>query len=393
MPSPERPIPAESAHRWRLRVAALAFGLALSGVVLEVAARSTGVEERWLVEMAYLNMADHMLSQGSDDLDLHHELKPGAHLSDTPPHYDGENAFWSRPRVVTINALGHRDALDRTVDKGDDVFRIVCVGGSNTYGASVSDHETWPVRLEEELTARTGRDIEVWNLGVSSYVLQQKLAMARRAIERYSPDLVLVQLHNRGPRAIFPHNEWSEIHGRYLDDPRLFREVFLYVPRQASLAGRLFDASAAWRLLVLFRNRRARAEPGPHQAASQAHAARLESRLQPDYEAFVRDEAGAIPVVALLSIDLADEPWLEGSWPYIPLPQQADLPDRPDARHEHPGEGMYRWYGARIADYLLAAGCLDGTCDVPPAWWGDVDLSPAQAPPSEAPAAAGPDGR
>jgi len=124
--------------------------------------------------------------------------------------------------TVSINALGHRGPA-RTAAKPEDTFRIICVGGSNVYGAALDDHETWPAQLEALLNSSGGRRHEVWNLGVSGYNNRQLNIVGREAIQRYDPDLVIYAPTNRGPR--FFYGEDSPIHRYYRDDPSLWLEL------------------------------------------------------------------------------------------------------------------------------------------------------------------------
>lgn len=74
----------------------------------------------------------------------------------------------------------------------DDVFRIVVIGDSNTYGRGVEAHETYPAVLEAEL--RDEYAVEVFNLGVCGYSTVEYVGVARTFLERLDPDLVVVGL-------------------------------------------------------------------------------------------------------------------------------------------------------------------------------------------------------
>ena len=128
------------------------------------------------------------------------------------------------PFSVRVNALGFRGA-ERSLARGPGVFRVVAVGASNTYGADLSDHETWPHQLELRLnrSARAPRRYEVWNLGVSGYNSLQLLAVAEQALARYSPDLIILSLSNRGPRH-FLYGALSL--DAFRADPTLWLETF-----------------------------------------------------------------------------------------------------------------------------------------------------------------------
>lgn len=89
--------------------------------------------------------------------------------------------------------------------KARDVFRIVCLGDSVTFGYRVppvwpdrpSDYDPewlpYPMLLEKQLRgANPGRKIEVVAMAVPGYTSHQGLAWLRRDIERLQPDLLTV---------------------------------------------------------------------------------------------------------------------------------------------------------------------------------------------------------
>jgi hypothetical protein len=143
-------------------------------------------------------------------------LKPSSHRVDTQHLGRFE---------VTVNSLGHRGP-ERLLEKPPGVFRILCVGGSNVYGAGISDAETWPAQLEGMLNQRAAGKFEVWNLGVSGYNPLQMAEIAEEAIERYDPDLVLFALSNTGPRFFFAGTDVAQIKIYFRDDPTLWLEFF-----------------------------------------------------------------------------------------------------------------------------------------------------------------------
>jgi hypothetical protein len=65
---------------------------------------------------------------------------------------------------------------------------VLCLGDSFTFGAEVSDAETWPAYLEELVPAR------VVNGGVFGYGLDQIVLRAERLVPLLKPDLLLVGL-------------------------------------------------------------------------------------------------------------------------------------------------------------------------------------------------------
>jgi hypothetical protein len=129
-------------------------------------------------------------------------LDPGRKIEEASnqPHpylsYSLRPGWSNRPgskRQVSHNALGFRGP-ETTWEKPDGRFRVLCIGGSSTYGHTPSsDAATWPARLEAHLrTARPGLDVEVINCGDSGWSTFESLAnLAFRGVE-LRPDLVLV---------------------------------------------------------------------------------------------------------------------------------------------------------------------------------------------------------
>jgi lysophospholipase L1-like esterase len=70
-------------------------------------------------------------------------------------------------------------------------FRIVCIGGSTTYGHGLAGEEAWPARLERGLRQK-GIPVEVINAGVPGYGSHQNLLRFQRDILPLHADLVLV---------------------------------------------------------------------------------------------------------------------------------------------------------------------------------------------------------
>jgi lysophospholipase L1-like esterase len=109
--------------------------------------------------------------------------KPGYRHDPTP----------AEPWQSSHNELGFRGP-ETTWEKPEGRYRILCLGGSSTYGFGSSGNvATWPARLEQHLRgARPDRDIEVINAGCQGYSTHESLInLELRGVE-FAPDLVLV---------------------------------------------------------------------------------------------------------------------------------------------------------------------------------------------------------
>ncbi|MFC2061744.1 SGNH/GDSL hydrolase family protein [Elusimicrobiota bacterium] len=136
----------------------------------------------------------------AEDPELLYELNPG--VKDT--HRSGRNPKDTnkKPVKISINEFGFRDK-SRKKEKPPDTYRIVILGGSNTFGPTVDDDETYPDVMEELLNSRNKGKFEVWNAGLNAYVLSQKVLLAEKIINDYNPDMLIFQLANTGRRAFF----------------------------------------------------------------------------------------------------------------------------------------------------------------------------------------------
>lgn len=113
----------------------------------------------------------------SDNPHLVYELRPGVKLSEE----------------IEINSHGFRDG-EFSLEKPKDVYRIIVIGDSVTFGWLQRQNEIYPEILEQRLneTAPTGRRYEVYNLGVGGYNAAQELELLRSKGMAYHPDLILV---------------------------------------------------------------------------------------------------------------------------------------------------------------------------------------------------------
>lgn len=66
--------------------------------------------------------------------------------------------------------------------------RIICIGGSTTYGVGVSNNETWPYYLDSLLQP----DYEVLNLGIPGNSSAEHKKLLPVAIKEYAPDIVVL---------------------------------------------------------------------------------------------------------------------------------------------------------------------------------------------------------
>jgi hypothetical protein len=95
-------------------------------------------------------------------------------------------------KEVKINSAGFRDT-EYELNKPEDIFRIIVLGDSFTFGHGVSDDETYPNQLEILLNQPTQSvKYEVLNFAVDDYNAQQEFALLRTKGFAYNPDMIVI---------------------------------------------------------------------------------------------------------------------------------------------------------------------------------------------------------
>jgi len=79
-----------------------------------------------------------------------------------------------------------------TVAKPVGTYRIALLGDSMVEGLQVPLEETFGQKLEKELTARSGKKVQVINFGTSGYSTVQEALLLKSKVFKYSPDMVLL---------------------------------------------------------------------------------------------------------------------------------------------------------------------------------------------------------
>jgi len=120
-------------------------------------------------------------------------------LTDSPPKYRLSDSTgyelvpgWhnqNEARPESVNSDGLRGA--EVAPRRPGALRILCAGGSTTWGHRLRDDETWPVLLGERLRA-AGLDVDVLNGGVPGWGLEQVVrSLLDGRLRRLQPDLVI----------------------------------------------------------------------------------------------------------------------------------------------------------------------------------------------------------
>lgn len=91
---------------------------------------------------------------------------------------------------ITTNSQGLRGKREYAILKPAGVFRILAIGDSFTFGFGVLDQETYPAVMETKIPG-----IEVLNLGVAGYGVDQLTLLYSEIGMKFQPDFVFLSLY------------------------------------------------------------------------------------------------------------------------------------------------------------------------------------------------------
>lgn len=130
---------------------------------------------------------DDLLFNTSKDLKYFYEPKPGIRV---------DNTEWlPSPVENSINSDTLNERFEYSIQKPPDVYRIITLGDSFTYGLHVNTPENYPEKLEDllndKLHCQNIKKFEVINLGVGGYDLHYVVERFKLRGQKYNPDLVI----------------------------------------------------------------------------------------------------------------------------------------------------------------------------------------------------------
>lgn len=135
---------------------------------------------------------ERLLLNSSNKLKYFYEPKPNS--------IEKVNEWISYKGVYTINSDSLNERFNYSIEKPKNVYRIITLGDSFTYGLYVDTKDNWPKRLEDKLNNESRCNniskFEVINLGVYGYDIQYSSERFKIRGQKYHPDLVLWFLKN-----------------------------------------------------------------------------------------------------------------------------------------------------------------------------------------------------
>jgi len=114
------------------------------------------------------------------------------------PSPDAQRIFEAAPNTqgkgwgtdISINSHGFR-GREYALAKPQDVYRIVVLGDSITFGNNLPENKNYPARLEN-IFINNGKQAEVLNLGLGGYDTLQEVATLQDVGLQFSPDRVIL---------------------------------------------------------------------------------------------------------------------------------------------------------------------------------------------------------
>ena len=108
------------------------------------------------------------------------------------PYSIGTSKRTGKEIEYSINSKGLRDN-ETTYEKPKNIFRIVLLGDSRTFGYGVPIEKHFSTLIEKQF-----KDVEVINIGIQGFGIDQELLYLKSEGFKYNPDLVLAYVSRYG---------------------------------------------------------------------------------------------------------------------------------------------------------------------------------------------------
>jgi lysophospholipase L1-like esterase len=144
-------------------------------------------------------------------------------------------------KVVTTTSLHTRWTGAPT---NPSAVRVAVVGGSTTFGAGVTDTDSWPVRLQTIL----GPEYAVMNFGMLGYSTAEAIIQMALLVPEVRPDIVVFY---EGWNDIRSYHDSVPSPDYYSHGMRQYTTLQLKPPARQTLRERMVDISALWRLTMV----------------------------------------------------------------------------------------------------------------------------------------------
>ena len=145
------------------------------------------------------------------------------HIDDKKSEVKSVNA----ESIMRINNQGFRGE-DFDEEKNENVFRVITIGGSTTFGSGVKDDQTYSYLLQEIFNRNPEVNVEVINLGIAGGWSYTEIELINEKAINFEPDLIIVY---DGWNDVISSKLEQEIDG---DWEEMDRTVFHYIDDPAS---------------------------------------------------------------------------------------------------------------------------------------------------------------
>ncbi len=169
-----------------------------------------------------------------------------AGYGDLAPELDSvERILHNRPYWLKTNSAGLRDVDEVSDDL--DIFRVLALGDSFTYGYYVHNEEAWPSRLEETLNQRLEMRFQVLNAGVPGFTIVDELEYLREKGMTLQPDLVVIGFYTNDIFDFYPPIR------EYFARPVILQQAVSPQPQENSFISWLNQNSALYSVVARLR--------------------------------------------------------------------------------------------------------------------------------------------
>lgn len=170
-------------------------------IICELSCRAFNLSKKFDADFKfYIRMVD-------NDVEIDYNAEDYILMWKPKPNYD--DGF------IKISSAGLRDKEYR-IQKDSNVFRILCLGDSSTFGMKMPYNKIYPTLLEDKLNEEFGSQkwrFEVINAGVTGYASSQGLALYKYVGIKYQPNIVMFYFGINDPIKRF-----------YLSDKQIMQE-------------------------------------------------------------------------------------------------------------------------------------------------------------------------
>lgn len=183
---------------WYVRCAYVVFLIIILEIIGWILLSLFSTENDFLDNRNYLKIREMLIAEN-------HQQKVSKYI-EVPYLTYIPNPGYERNGVVQHNASGYRG--DEVALKKGAKFRILCLGGSTTYGTGVDNPEdAYPAQLKKilEKSGKYPQGVEVINAGAEAATSAEELIYYTMKFRYYQPDLVII--HSGGNDAMVFQND------------------------------------------------------------------------------------------------------------------------------------------------------------------------------------------